>query len=229
MGANQLSLVELRRKAYVYFFVAILVISAIFFLPAGTLAYWEAWVYLAVLFIPAFLAVNYLLKNEPELVERRMRFREKEPEQKLIAGFSYLYFILAFILPGFDRRFGWSDVPIAVVLLADVFVVLGYGIVFLTFRENPYASRTVEVTPGQTVISTGPYAIIRHPMYLGSTLLYTFSPLALGSYWAMIPALLIIPILVARILNEESVLAKELKGYREYMLKTRYRLLPGIW
>ena len=155
--------------------------------------------------------------------------REREAEQKLIIKLSYIPFLLAFLLPGFDKRFGWSNVPVGVVVIGDILVLLGYGIVFLVFRENRYASRIIEVEQGQTVIRSGPYAMVRHPMYLGSLLLYSLSPLALGSYWAMIPAILIIPIIVARIRNEESVLARDLNGYQEYMQKTCYRLIPGIW
>jgi protein-S-isoprenylcysteine O-methyltransferase Ste14 len=200
-----------------------------FFLPAGTFAYWEAWVYLTVLLIPMVLVLIYLLRNDPELLERRMRMREKESEQKLIIKISYLYFFFVFLLPGFDKRLGWSNVPVAVVIVADVLVLVGYGMFFLALRENRYASRIIEVEKEQKVISSGPYAIVRHPMYVGVSLLYIFSPLALGSYWATIPSLLIIPLLVARIRNEESVLGRELKGYKEYMQKTKYRLIPGIW
>ena len=155
--------------------------------------------------------------------------REKETEQKLITKFSYVYFLLAFLLPGFDKRFEWSNVPVAVVIVADILVLLGYGMFFLVLRENRYASRIIEVEQEQKVISSGPYAIVRHPMYLGISLMYILSPLALGSYWAMIPAILIIPVIIARIRNEESVLARDLSGYQEYMQKTRYRLIPGMW
>ena len=229
MSNSQSSQSELIRMVFVRFLGAILVLSAVFFLPAGTFAYWEAWVYLAILFIPMLFVLIYLLKNDRGLLARRMKMREREAEQKLIIKLSYIPFLLAFLLPGFDKRFGWSNVPVGVVVLADILVLLGYGIVFLVFRENRYASRIIEVEQGQTVISSGPYAIVRHPMYLGSLLLYILSPLALGSYWAMIPAILIIPIIVARIRNEESVLARDLNGYQEYMQKTRYRLIPGIW
>ena len=229
MSNSQSSQSELIRMVFVRFLGAILVLSAVFFLPAGTFAYWEAWVYLAILFIPMLFVVIYLLKNDRELLARRMKMREREAEQKLIIKLSYIPFLLAFLLPGFDKRFGWSNVPVGVVVLADILVLLGYGIVFLVFRENRYASRIIEVEQEQTVISSGPYAIVRHPMYLGSLLLYILSPLALGSYWAMIPAILIIPIIVARIRNEESVLARDLNGYQEYMQKTGYRLIPGIW
>jgi len=205
--------------------ILIPVLLAMFLLPAGTFAYWEAWLYLAVLLTPMFLVLFYLLKNDPGLLERRMRMREKEREQKLIIKISYVYFLL----PGFDKRFGWSDVPVAVVIAADLLVLLGYGIFFLVLKENSYASRIVEVEQEQEVISSGPYAIVRHPMYLGVSLMYILTPLALGSYWAMIPSLLIIPLLVVRIMNEESVLRRDLTGYPQYMQKTKYRFLPGIW
>jgi len=229
MSDTQISRAELIKLVIMRFLGALLVLSAMFFLPAGTWAYWEAWVYLAILFIPMLFVLIYLLKNDPELLARRMRLREKEAEQKLIIKLSYIPFLLAYLLPGFDKRFGWSNVAVWVVIVADILVLLGYGLIFLVFRENRYASRIVEVEQGQTVISSGPYAVIRHPMYLGAILLYVLSPLALGSYWAMIPSILIIPVIVARIWNEESVLARDLKGYQEYMQKTRYRLIPGLW
>jgi len=229
MSNNQLPQGELIKMVSARLLVVIPLLLAMFFLPAGTFAYWEAWVYLTVLLIPMFLVLIYLLKNDPELLARRMRMREKETEQKLITKFSYVYFLLAFLLPGFDKRFEWSNVPVAVVIVADILVLLGYGVFFLVLRENRYASRIIEVEQEQKVISSGPYAIVRHPMYLGVSLMYILSPLALGSYWAMIPSLLIIPLLVARIRNEESVLGRELKGYQEYMQKTKYRLIPGIW
>ena len=215
--------------AVVRFLGAILVLSAMFFLPAGTLAYWEAWVYLAILFIPMLFVLIYFLKNDRELLARRMKVREKEAEQRLIMKLSYIPFLLAFLVPGFDKRFGWSSVPVGVVVIADILALLGYGIVFRVCRENRYASRIIEVEQGQTVVSSGAYAMVRHPMYFGALVLYILSPLALGSYWAMIPAALIIPVIMARILNEERVLARDLKGYREYMQKTRYRLIPGVW
>ena len=229
MHSSPLSHGALRRLVYSRVSMGIPVLFAILFLPAGTLAYWEAWVYLAILLIPMFLAFRYLLKNSPELLERRMRVREKETAQKRIIGLSYVYFLIAFLLPGFDRRWDWSQVPAIVVILADVLVVLGYGIFLLVMKENRYASRIIEVEQEQQVISSGPYALVRHPMYLGVLLMYMASPLALGSYWAILPAAFVIPILVARILNEEKVLGQELKGYQEYMQKVRFRLIPGLW
>ncbi len=229
MNERHLTHDELKKMVIQRFLIVIVILAAMFFLPAWTFAYWEAWLYMAILIIPMFFVGSYLLKNDPDLLERRMRMREKRAEQKLIIQLSYPLFLLAYLLPGFDHRLGWSNVPPAVVIIADSLVFLGYGLVFLVFRENRYASRIVEVDQEQEVISSGPCAIVRHPMYVGTLLMYCLSPLALGSYWAVIPAVLIIPFIIARILTEEATLAKELKGYPEYMQKVKYRLIPGIW
>jgi protein-S-isoprenylcysteine O-methyltransferase Ste14 len=229
MSNPQPSQGELTRMVMLRLLLAIPVLMALFFIPAGTFTYWQAWVYMAILFVPMLFVLYYLLKNDPGLLVRRMRMREKEAQQRLIIKLSLIPFLLAFLLPGFDKRYGWSMAPAPVVVMADVLVLLGYGLVFLVFRENRYTSRVIEVEQGQTVISSGPYAVVRHPMYSGSILMYLFSALALGSYWAMIPALLIVPVIVARILNEESVLVRDLPGYPEYMQKTRFRLMPGVW
>jgi len=206
-----------------------LLLCGMFFLPAGTLAYWQAWAWLAVLFIPMAGVLVYLIRKDPALLERRMRTREPEKEQSLLIKLSLLWFALTFLLPGFDRRFGWSNVPVAVVIAADVLVFLGYCVFIWVVRENTYASRVVEVEQGQKVISSGPYSIVRHPMYVGVLLMYICTPLALGSYWALIPDLLIIPFIIARIRNEELVLQRDLTGYSQYMQATRFRLLPGVW
>jgi protein-S-isoprenylcysteine O-methyltransferase Ste14 len=211
------------------FLLFIPAIGVILFLPAGTLAYWPAWVYLAILLIPMGFVLLYLLRNDPALLERRMRMREKRSQQSRIIQLSYVVFLVAFVVPGLDWRFGWSHVPVGLIVVGDVIVLLGYGLFVLVMRENSYASRIIEVAQGQQVISSGPYAFVRHPMYLGAGTMYMLTPLALGSYWALLPSLLILAVLVARIRNEEKVLAVELAGYREYMLKTRYRLIPGIW
>jgi protein-S-isoprenylcysteine O-methyltransferase Ste14 len=229
MAENPLSQRELIKKMAVRLVTGVPAIFAIIFIPAGTLAYWEAWLYLAVILIPFAVVVVYLFRRDPELLERRMHTRERETTQSRLIWLSLFYFLLIFILPGLDHRFGWSDVPVWLVLVADLIIFTGYCIIMLVFRENRYASRVVEVAQGQQVIATGPYAVVRHPMYVGTLLMYLFSPLALGSYWAMIPAMLILPILVIRIRNEETVLARDLPGYQAYMQLTRYRLLPSIW
>ena len=227
--APSISTSELRRIVYSRFAIALVVLPLFFFVPAGTVRYWEAWVYLAILLIPVFFAMRYLLRHDPAFLERRMRMREREKPQRLVIALSFLWFFLVFILPGLDQRFGWSDVPVAVVLAADLLVLLGYGVILRVFRENRYASRVVEVTEGQPVIQTRPYAIIRHPMYLGAATMYLATPVALGSWWALCPHCSSCRSWSRRIVNEEKVLAENLPGYRAYMQKTRYRLIPGIW
>jgi protein-S-isoprenylcysteine O-methyltransferase Ste14 len=229
MSSTLLPRADLFRMVAVRILIAIPTLAALFFLPAGTLAYWEAWAYLAVLIIPMVFVFAYLLKYDPDLLARRMRLREKEAAQKRIINASLFWFIIAFLIPGLDRRFEWSAVPVALVIAADALVLVGYTIIFFVFRENTYTSRIIEVERGQKVISTGVYAIVRHPMYLGACVMYIASPLALGSYWAILPALLIVPILIARIRDEERVLIQELEGYEAYRQKVRYRLIPGVW
>jgi protein-S-isoprenylcysteine O-methyltransferase Ste14 len=208
---------------------AIIVLGALFFLPAWTLNYWQGWYYMAILFLPMGFVLIYLLRKDKELLERRLRMKERVSKQKNIITLTYPLFLLAFILPGFDVRLGWSRVPGIVSIIAGAFVLIGYFIFFLVIRENRFASRVIEVEIGQRVIDSGPYAVVRHPMYSGMILLYAMSPLALGSYWAMLPVVAIIPLIMARCVNEENVLEKELPGYSEYLNKVKYRLLPGIW
>ncbi len=208
---------------------AALIFAAMFFLPAGTVLYWEAWAYMAILFIPMSAFAAYLLRHNPALLERRLRMREREPQQRAIIAVSSVVLLAVFLLPGFDKRFGWSSVPIWLIIAADIVVLFGYLLSILTLRENEYASRSVEVAQGQRVITTGPYSLIRHPLYLATVLIFGFSPLALGSYWALIPAALFPGVLVARILNEEKVLLRDLAGYTDYCKVVRYRLIPGIW
>jgi protein-S-isoprenylcysteine O-methyltransferase Ste14 len=204
-------------------------IALIIILPAGTWAYWQGWMWMATLLVPLFFIIPYFLIKDPVLLERRMRMREKEAAQQKIVALSYLYFLVAFILPGLDVRFGWSNVPPRVSIIADMFVLVGYMTFVWVLTVNSYLSRTVQVDAGQKVVSTGPYGMVRHPMYAGVIVMYIASPLALGSYWAILPAALVIPLLAARLLNEEQVLLRDLPGYAEYRQKVKYRLLPGIW
>jgi protein-S-isoprenylcysteine O-methyltransferase Ste14 len=220
---------KLRKKIALLVPAVFLGLGLIFFVPAGTLDYWEAWVYCAVLLVPCVFVLTYLLRKDPELLARRIRLNEKEPAQRRIIRASSLIFFTGFLIPGLDHRYGWSDIPVEAVLAANVLVIVGYALVFLVFKENPFASRVVEVEPDQRVISSGPYALVRHPMYLGTSIMWLATPIALGSYWAL-PVFLLLPIvLVYRIMNEEEVLLRELPGYREYTHKVRYRLIPGIW
>lgn len=206
-----------------------LVIAVFLFLPAGSLWYWEAWVYAFAIFIPLLITLTYLIKNNPALLERRMRLKEKEEKQKLLVRLSRFPLILGFLLPGFDYRFGWSHVPDLIVITANILVFLGYIIIFLVFRENTYASRIVEVEKDQKVITTGLYSLVRHPMYTGFILMFLCTPLALGSWWALTLFIFWPVMIVIRIFNEEELLQKKLPGYTEYCQKVKYRLLPYIW
>ena len=179
--------------------------------------------------MPMILIVRHLYKNDPELLKRRLRMKEKQKTQQMLQVLLFPLFLLAFIIPGFDYRLHWSNVPLLILIISFVFVLLSYLFIGLVFKTNSYASRIIEVEKGQKVISSGPYAVVRHPMYLGVLFFYLFSPVALGSYWALIPALIIIPTLIVRINGEEKELVQNLAGYKEYMLKTKYRILPRIW
>ncbi|MFZ5858502.1 MAG: methyltransferase family protein [Chloroflexota bacterium] len=207
----------------------IVIIAAMLFWPAGTFDYWQGWMWLTVLaFALAFILV-YLAQRDPALLDRRGRYSETRPEQRIIIALSALLYLAAFLLPGFDKRFGWSDVPAWVSIAAQIVVAASLVFIFLVYKINTYASRVIEVQDEQQVITSGPYALVRHPMYLGMLLMIILSPLALGSWWAVLPTLALPFILAARAKDEEALLADELKGYREYMQKTRYRLFPGLW
>lgn len=220
---------RLKKRVYTRMALAPVILGAAFFPLAGTLRFWQAWVYIALISFPMCGLMMYLLKKDPELMERRMRTREKEAAQKKIVLIGGLFFVAGFLLPGLDRRFGWSSAPLVLVVAAEVMVALGYALFVRVLLENRYLSRIVEVDAGQKVITTGPYAVVRHPMYVGVVMMYLFSPLALGSLWGLIPMTLSLTAIPLRILNEEKVLLRDLPAYREYMEKTKYRLIPGLW
>ena len=210
-------------------FGGLFMFALLFFLPAGTWKYWQAWMYIGALVFPMFFVLAYFMKHDPELLERRMKMREERQEQRKILKFSVLGFVLAFLLPGFDIRYGWSNMPAWVSIAAAVMMFLSYALVFRTMQVNSFLSRVIEVAENQKVIDTDVYGIVRHPMYVGMIVLYVISPIVLGSWWAVIPALVIIPVIVARILDEEIALETDLPGYKEYKQKVKYRLLPFIW
>jgi protein-S-isoprenylcysteine O-methyltransferase Ste14 len=209
------------------------VILALFiFLPAGTLNYWEGWLFSAV-FVGCSLAITlYLAANDPQLLERRMNVgpgAEKEPAQKIIMIGALLTFAAMPVLSAIDHRLGWSSVPTSVVILGDILIVVAYVGFYLVFRENTYGAATIQVAEGQSVISTGPYAVVRHPMYSWALLMMLGMPLALGSWWALLIVVAGAAGLVARLLDEERFLAGNLAGYSDYMRKVRYRLIPLVW
>lgn len=219
----------LKRKMLWIFPLAVVVTGLMLFLPAGSLRYWQAWMFLATLFPPVLFVVSYFLTRDPGLLARRLQRKEKERQQQVIVKLANLAFFLGFLVPGLDHRYGWSGVPAWACVLADLLVLLGYVIVFFVFRENSYTSRIVEVVEGQKVVTTGPYSLVRHPMYAGVVLMYLATPIALGSFWALGFFVPVIVLIVVRALDEERVLMRDLEGYPEYAQKVRYRLVPGVW
>ena len=209
----------------------VVVLGLLLFVPAGSLHYWQAWVYLTLFALSAGAITRYLMKWDPALLARRMRggpFAEKKRSQQLIMLVVSLAYVAMFLVSALDHRFRWSQVPLVAKMAGDILVVAGFYIEFLVFRENTFASATIEVDKGQAVISTGPYALVRHPMYGGGLLMLLGTPLALGSWWGVLAFLSMVPALIWRLLNEERLLVEELPGYPEYCAKVRWRLIPGI-
>jgi protein-S-isoprenylcysteine O-methyltransferase Ste14 len=200
--------------------------------PARTVHYWEAWMYLSIFFAASALTTAFLMRRDPALLERRMRggpTAEKRPVERLIMAFTSIGFIALLVVPALDHRFGWSDVPVLAVAAGDALVAVGFYCIFLVYRENTFTSATIEVAQGQTVVSTGPYAIVRHPMYASALVYLVGTPLALGSYWGLLPLVAMLPFLIWRLFDEEKFLAEHLPGYLEYQKKVTHRLVPGIW
>jgi protein-S-isoprenylcysteine O-methyltransferase Ste14 len=223
---------DLNRKAWLRLVCLAIVMALLLFVPAGTTQYWQAWIYLAVFFGASGLITLYLIRKDPALLERRLHggpTAEKKKTQKIIMLFVLFGFTALLVVPGFDYRFGWSRVPLYIVIAGDSLTALGLYITFLAYKANTFAFATIQVTPNQKVISTGPYAIVRHPMYAGGTLYLWGMPLALGSYWGLLPLIVMIPFLIWRLFDEERFLAENLPRYTAYCQKVRYRLIPGIF
>lgn len=202
------------------------------FVPAGTLDYWQAWAFLTVYFASSLAITLDLMRRDPELLERRMRggpTAEKDPTQRLIMLLASLGFVGLLVVPALDRRYGWSRVPPAAALVGDALVAIGFLAVYFVFKENTFTSATVELAPGQKVVSTGPYALVRHPMYAGASVMLAGIPIALGSWRGLLVLAAMLPALVWRLLDEERFLARNLPGYAEYRRKVRYRLIPRVW
>jgi protein-S-isoprenylcysteine O-methyltransferase Ste14 len=220
---------ELARTALIRTLGFSALVALLVIVPAGT-GYWQGWLYWIVFSLCSLAVTLYFVQHDPALVERRLRARaEREASQKIIRALLSVVLIPLFVLPGIDHRFGWSHVPAFVVIVADVVVVLGFAIIFMTFKANSHATAIIDVAPDQRVVSTGPYATVRHPMYLGASLLLLATPFALGSVWAIVWAILAVSGLVWRLLEEERYLSQHLRGYDDYRRTTRYRLMPFVW
>ncbi len=223
---------KLNTQALLSLVILAVVMGLLLFIPAGTIHYWEAWVYLSIFIGASLLTTLYLMKKDPALLKRRMRggpTAENRGTQKLIMLFTSVCFIALIIVPALDHRFRWSTVPLSGIIVGDVLLVVGFYLIFLVYRENPFTSATIEVTGDQKVISTGPYATVRHPMYASALLYLIGTPLALGSFWGLLPLVAMAPFLIWRLYDEENFLGENLPGYREYRKKVRYRLIPHIW
>jgi protein-S-isoprenylcysteine O-methyltransferase Ste14 len=216
-----------KSKTFIVPLILMIIMWIILFIPAGSIKFWEAWIlWSGFSLITVFIGL-YFAKKNPEFLERRTKVQEKGTSKKTPAYFKLYY--LGFILPGFDFRFHWSNEPVWLVIASNILFFGAYILIFFVFRENTFASTVIQVENEQHVITTGPYSIIRHPMYSGMVIMSLFMPLALGSYYSLIPMLFIIPITLLRIKNEEEILLRDLNGYKEYCLKTPYRLIPLIW
>jgi protein-S-isoprenylcysteine O-methyltransferase Ste14 len=223
---------NLHTRAWLALAVLAVVMGLLLFVPAGTVHYGHAWVYLSIFTGASVLTTVYLMRKDPALLERRLSggpIAEQRPIQKFIMLCMAIGFLALLVVPAVDHRFGWSDVPLGGVVAGDVLVAIGFYLISRVYRENTFASATIEVAENQQVIATGPYAIVRHPMYASASLYLLGTPLALGSYWGLVPMAAIMPLLVWRLIDEERFLASHLPGYTAYQKRVRHRLLPFVW
>jgi protein-S-isoprenylcysteine O-methyltransferase Ste14 len=219
-------------KAFAALVIVLSIFGAALFLSAGTFDYWQGWVFLVVYFLVTTLITLFLIKTDPALFERRMRggpFAEKRSAQRLIMFCASIGFIALFVVAGFDHRLAWSFVPAAAVLAGDAMIVLGFVIIFIVFRENTFASSTIELSEGQKVVSTGLYGLVRHPMYFGALIFTLGIPLSLGSWYALFVLIPFLAVMNWRMDDEETFLSKNLEGYAQYCSKVKYRLIPGLY
>ena len=216
-------------SAIIKFTAGVLLVGALIFLPAGTLRFPGGWLLMGILFVPMFLAGLVMMAKDPNLLRSRLKAKEKESGQDLVIKLSGLMFLVGFILAGLDHRFGWSKLPMTVNYIGAGLFLTAYVLYAEVLRENAWLSRTIEVQQGQTVVSTGLYGIVRHPMYAATLLLFQSMPLVLGSIPAFLVFLCYPAIIARRILGEEEVLKRDLPGYAEYLHKVRWRLIPYIW
>ncbi len=220
---------KLVRTVLVKFGSGFIIIGFILFLFAGTIKYWNAWLFLTSAAFPMIFELIYLVKKDPELLQKRMKTRETEQKQKTLVKLSFVLMTIAFIIPGIDYRYRWSQVPLWLIIIGVLMFEFAYFMFTVVLRLNSYASRVIEIQKKQKVIDYGLYSVVRHPLYVSSILIDISIPLILGSFYALIPMFLCCLEIIGRIKNEEEVLKKGLEGYEEYMKKVRYRLIPFIW
>ncbi len=223
---------SVNKKAWGGLVFFIIALGLLLFFPAGTIHFWQAWIYLFCFSLSVIAITYYLSVKDQALLARRVSVgfvAEKEKSQKVIQFIAQFAFIASFVIPALDYRYGWSSVPVLITILADVLVVFGFFIVFLVFKENTFTSAVIEIDKKQKVITTGPYAVVRHPMYSGALLMLFATPLALGSWWGLLACIPMTIVIVVRLLDEEKYLSKNLTGYTEYCKKVQWRLLPNIF
>ena len=216
-------------QALTKFLIGLIIICLLLFIPAGSLSYFNGWLFIALLFIPMFLAGTIMFIKSPELLKRRLNVKEEENEQKIVVLISGIIFLLSFILAGLNFRFGWFKLPQIVIPIASIIFLLSYIMYAKVLRENMYLSRIIEVSKSQKVIDTGLYGIVRHPMYTSTIFLFLSMPLILDSIFSFVIMLIYPIIIIFRIKNEENVLEKELEGYKEYKEKVKYKIIPFLW
>ena len=223
---------NINTRAWLGLGAVIVVMGLLLFVPAGTIRYWQAWLYLSIFTGASVLTTVYLMRTDPALLERRLRggpTAEKRAAQKIIMLCTSTGFIALLVVPALDQRFGWSNVPLGGISAGDILVALGFYLISLVYRENTFTSATIEIAENQKVVSTGPYAIVRHPMYASASLYLVGTPLALGSYWGLVPVVAIMLFLIWRLIDEERFLATNLPGYTEYQKRVRHRIVPFLW
>lgn len=213
----------------VKFTCGLIMVGALIFLPAGTLGYTKGWLLMGLLFVPMLIAGFVMFFKSPAFLAKRLDAREKQATQKGVLAFSGLMFIGGFVVAGLDYRFGWSNMPPVVTVVSSVLFLVAYGLYAEVMRENAYLSRTIKVEEGQTVVDTGLYGIVRHPMYMASILLFLMMPIVLGSWYSLIVFAAYPAIIIVRLKDEEDLLTRELPGYDAYKKKVKYRIVPFVW
>jgi len=217
------------KKAAIRVIIAWIVLPLFFLVTGGSLNWWEAWVYCVLILVPMTFFVSWMVRRDPVFFERRFKMKETEQAQRRLQVWSAPFFVAAFVVPGLDYRFRWSEPSFGVIIAAMAVCLGGYLAILRAFMENRWAGRIIETCADQEVIATGPYAIVRHPMYTGYIAMQLATPLALGSWWGLVPALAVFPVIAFRIRNEEEVLVRDLPGYEEYRQNVRFRLVPHVW